>query len=201
MKRKISRLDISQSLKRNFYILFIIYFFVLNLNNFALSNEKNCYANNILFIDKSELNPNTSDEYILESDYSTILNKDQIQLRGNVSINSQGKYMEGDKFDIFRESNDIKGQGNIKYSDNNISLLGDNISYNKNVVQATNVSYLNLSTNEKGTSKEIKIKDDTISMKNANYSTCPLNNNDWAIEAESILINNSENSIEAKISR
>jgi len=189
------------------YLIFI----VLILSHFSVNAEgvklscipnspacENCSEYQTLFpIEKFSLNTETLD---IEADNSELLT-DKYLLNGNVEVSSEKLYLAADDVEVSSFDNSLLATGNVRFQDESYLITGDLLSATRDennnlIATATNASYQDYSTGlggANGYTESISKTSTSVLMKNSTYSLCPVDENDWLIDADQIELNLDKN--------
>ena len=182
-------------------------FLVLILSHFSVYAEgvklncipnspacENCSEYQTLFpIEEFSSNTESLD---IEADSSEIL-KDKYLLDGNVKVNSNALYLSADDVEVSPITNSILATGKVKFQDKSYLITSDLLSANRNsedelIATAKNASYQDYGAGlggANGYTESISKTSTTVLLKNSTYSLCPVNKNDWLIDADQIELN------------
>ena len=135
----------------------------------------------------------------IEADESEII-EGKYYLSGDVEVKSENLYLAGDNIEVSPVSNTIIAEGNIKFQDTSFLISSDNLSATRKdgdlTANAINANYQDFSSGLRGANgfTEIITKTPTsVLLTNATYSLCPVNQNDWLIDADQIELNLEKN--------
>ena len=110
---------------------------------------------------------------------------------------------EADKtfFDTKKEVLEL--QGNVSLTYKNLLFEADKVKYDKknNVFSSKKLSFSSLDNYLYGTTKELIVSDEAISLHQVEFSTCPCADKIWWIESEEISFNQEVNFLTAKKSK
>jgi LPS-assembly protein len=135
----------------------------------------------------------------VEADESEI-NEDKYLLSGNVQVNSQNLFLSANDVEVSSTDSSILATGNVKFQDESYLITSDNLSAarkdNNLIATATNANYQDYSAGIRGANgytEVIKKTPSTVLLTNSTYSLCPINQNDWLIDADQIELNLEKN--------
>ena len=188
------------------YLLFIILFFShfstnaegVNLSCALDQNLCNrCPEYQTIFpVEKFSENTGAMD---IEADESEIL-EDKYLLSGNVEINSEKLYLSANDVEVSSVDSSILATGDVKFQDELYLISSNNLSAareNDNLIAtATNANYQDYSTGLRGANGYTEFIEKTptsVLLTNSTYSLCPVNQNDWLIDADEIELNLEKN--------
>jgi LPS-assembly protein len=182
-------------------------FLVLILSHFSVYSEGvklscipnepfcvNCPDYQTLF-PLEEFSTNT-DSLDIEADQSEILNGKYL-LNGNVEVNSDKLYLAADEIEVSSLDNSLLATGNIRFQDEAYLITGDLLSATRDqdenlIATATNANYQDFGAGQGGANgytESISKTSTSVLLKNSTYSLCPVNKNDWLIDADQIELN------------
>jgi len=186
-------------------------FLVLILSNFSIHAEgvklsctpnepacENCPDYTPLFPVEKLSTTNTS--LNIEADQSEIL-EGKYLLNGNVKVKSDSLYLSADDVEVSTVSKSLLAEGNVKFQDKSFLITGDLLSATRDendklTAKATNANYQDFGAGKGGANgfTESILKTSTsVILKNSTYSLCPVNQNDWLIDADQIELNLTKN--------
>ena len=186
-------------------------FLVLILNHFTVYADgvklscipnspvcENCSEHQALFPIK-EFSSNT-ESLDIEADESEILNGKYL-LNGNVEVNSAKLFLAADDIEVSSIDSSILATGNVRFQDESYLITSDLLSATRDenndlIATASNANFQDFGAGlggANGYSESISKTPTTVLLKNSTYSLCPINENDWLIDADQIkldLVNN-----------
>ncbi|MDC0910604.1 LPS assembly protein LptD [Candidatus Pseudothioglobus singularis] len=150
----------------------------------------NCPEHQTLFpIEKFSENTDSLD---IEADESEILNEKYL-LSGNVEVNSESLFLSANDVEVSSTDNSIIATGDVKFQDEMYLITSDYLSAAKEndnlIATATNANYQDYSVGlggANGFTEVIKKTPSSVLLTNSTYSLCPIEENDWLIEADQI---------------
>ena len=126
----------------------------------------------------------------IEADQSEINQNNNYLLTGNATVKSNSYFLAADEISISKSDQSTLAKGNVKFQDERFLITGNQIFTKKQnddlLVKLSNARYQQIDTNANGSAETISKTTNTILFENATYSLCPLNQNDWLIQADSI---------------
>ena len=135
----------------------------------------------------------------IEADESEIL-EDKYLLSGNVEVNSQNLFLSGNNMEVSSADSSILASGNVKFQDESYLISSDLLSAARDgdnlIATATNAKYQDYSAGLRGANGFTEIIEktpSTVLLTNSTYSLCPINQNDWLIDADEIELNLEKN--------
>ncbi len=146
-----------------------------------------------------ELSSNT-ESLDIEADESEILNGKYL-LNGNVEVNSEKLFLAADDIEVSSVDSSILATGNIRFQDESYLITSDLLSAtidenNDLIATASNANFQDFGSGlggANGYTESILKTPTSVLLKNSTYSLCPINENDWLIDADQIkldLVNN-----------
>jgi len=181
-------------------------FFILILSHFSLHAEgvkldcapkqpscANCSKYQTLFpIEEFSNELNSLD---IEADKSEILNK-TYHLTGDAKVTSDVLVLLADDIKVNSTNKTTTASGNVRFQDQSFLVTSDELTANTNdgivTATATNANYQDFKSGKGGANgytKFISKTDSLVLLTNSTYSLCPINKNDWLINAEEIELN------------
>ena len=136
----------------------------------------------------------------IEADNSEILN-DKYLLNGDVKVNSEALYIAADDVEVSPASNSFKASGNVRFQDQSYLITGDVLSATRNededlIAFATNANYQDYGAGlmgANGYTESISKTPTSVLLINSTYSLCPVNENNWLIDADQIALDLEKN--------
>jgi len=135
----------------------------------------------------------------IEADQSEILNE-TYHFSGDVELKSKALFLAADDIEVNSTSNSTLAKGNVKFQDQTYLITSDSLSAKRDddtlIATATNANYQDFGFGPGGANgyTEIIAKTPTsVLLTNATYSLCPVNKNDWLIDADQIELNFEKN--------
>ncbi len=142
---------------------------------------------------------NTWSSLDIEADQSEIL-EEKYLLSGNVEVNSQNLFLSANDVEVSSADSSILATGNVRFQDESYLITSDYLSAAREddnlVATATNAKYQDYSAGLRGANGYTEIIEKTPSkvlLTNSTYSLCPVNQNDWLIDADQIELNLEKN--------
>ena len=136
----------------------------------------------------------------IEADQSEIIANETYHFSGNVELKSDSYFLAADNIEVFTSDNSTQAKGNVRFQDDSYLITGDLLSAKKEdgelIAKATNANYQDISVGPGGANgyTEMIYKTPTsVFLTDATYSLCPINENDWLIDADSIELNLEKN--------
>ena len=186
-------------------------FLVLILSHFSIHAEgvqlscvpnapscENCTEYQTLF-PIEEFSPNTG-SLDIEADNSEILS-DKYLLNGNVEVNSENLYLAADDVEVSTVNKSLLATGDVRFQDESYLITGDLLTATRDendnlIATATNANYQDFGAGlggANGYTEYISKTSTSVLLTNSTYSLCPVNENDWLIEADQIELNLAKN--------
>ncbi|MBT4244986.1 MAG: LPS-assembly protein LptD, partial [Gammaproteobacteria bacterium] len=182
-------------------------FLVLILSHFSIYAEgmklscnpiepacNNCAEHQTLFpVEEFSTNSNSLD---IEADQSEFL-EEKYLLNGNVEVNSKKLYLAADDVEVSPIDNSLLASGSVRFQDESYLITGDLLSAIRDedenlVASASNANYQDYGAGlggANGFTEFISKTPNNVLLTNSTYSLCPVNENDWLIEADQINLN------------
>jgi LPS-assembly protein len=135
----------------------------------------------------------------IEADQSEII-EDKYLLSGKVEVNSQNLFLSANDVEVSSTDSSILATGNVKFQDESYLISSDYLSAARDednlIATATNANYQDYSAGLRGANGYTEIIEKTpttVLLTNSTYSLCPINQNDWLIDADEIELNLEKN--------
>ena len=135
----------------------------------------------------------------VEADASEII-EGKYLLSGSVSLNSENLYLSANDVEVSSTDSSILATGNVKFQDESYLITSDYLSAvrenNSLIATATNANYQDYSAGLRGANGFTEFIEKTptsVLLTNSTYSLCPINKNDWLIDADEIELNLEKN--------
>ncbi len=186
-------------------------FLVLILSHFSIHAEGvklscipnepacvNCAEHQTLFpIEEFSTN---SDSLDIEADQSELL-EGKYLLNGNVEVNSKKLYLAADDVEVSTVNKSLLATGDVRFQDESYLITGDLLTATRDendnlIATATNANYQDFGAGlggANGYTESISKTATSVLLTNSTYSLCPVNENDWLIEADQIELNLAKN--------
>ena len=185
-------------------------FFVLLLSAFSIHAEgvkltctpyqpscTNCPEYQTLFpIEEFSQDPGSLD---IEADQSEILNE-TYHLTGDVNLKSESFILAADDVLVNSADDSTIATGNVRFQDQTYLITSDSLSAKRDggklIATATKANYQDFGSGPGGANGYTEIISKTptsVLLTNTTYSLCPVNKNDWLIDADQIELNLEKN--------
>ena len=158
----------------------------------------NCPAYQTLF--PLEEFTDDSESLDIEADKSEIIANEAYHFSGDVKLRSDSHFLAADDIEVFPSDNSTLAKGNVRFQDDSYLITSDILSAkkegNKLIATATDAYYQDISVGPGGANgytETISKTPTSVFLTNATYSLCPINENDWLIDADSIELNLEKN--------
>jgi len=182
--------------KHLIFIILILSHFSINAEgvNLECSPEQticeNCPEHSTLFpVEKFSSNSGSLD---IEADESEIL-EEKYLLSGNVEVNSENLFLSADDVEVLSSDSSILATGNVNFQDEAFLITSDYLYASRKdeklIATATNANYQDYIVGlggANGFTEKIEKTPSSVLLTNSTYSLCPINKNDWLIEADQI---------------
>ena len=137
----------------------------------------------------------------IEADESEILLNQIYHLTGDVKVKSNEFILAADDVEVDSINEITTAIGDVRFQDDAFFISGDKLIAKKDadknliatVSNANYQDYLSGQGGANGLAETIEKKPNSVLLKNATYSLCPANKNDWLIDATSIELDLDEN--------
>ena len=135
----------------------------------------------------------------IEADESEIL-EEKYLLSGSVEINSESLFLSANEVEVSSSDSSILATDNVKFQDESYLITSDYLSAEREdeslIATATNAYYQDYSAGLGGANGYTEVIEKTPSsvlLTNSTYSLCPIDQNDWQIDAAQIELNLKKN--------
>ena len=135
----------------------------------------------------------------IEADESEIF-EEKYLLSGNVEVNSESLFLSANNVEVSSTDSSILATGNVKFQDESYLITSNYLSASREdenlIATATNANYQDYSVGLGGANGYTEIIEKTptsVLLTNSTYSLCPVNQNDWQIDADEIELNLEKN--------
>ena len=133
----------------------------------------------------------------IEADQSEISQDANYHLTGNVKLKSSSYVLSADDVEFYSTNQSTHAKGNVKFQDTSYLITGETFTANKqnDGLEAVidNANYQELESNANGSAAIITKTANKVIFRDATYSFCPINQNDWQIRAKTIEANLEKN--------
>ena len=141
-----------------------------------------------------------TDSLDIEADQSELI-EGKYLLNGNVEVNSEKLYLAADDVEVSSIDNSLLATGNVKFQDQAFLITGDALAASRDedenlIATATNANYQDFAAGiggANGYAESISKTSNRVLLTNTTYSLCPVNKNDWLIDADQIVLNLDKN--------
>mgnify|MGYP000477524266 CR=1 FL=1 len=118
-------------------------------------------------------------------------------LNGNVEVNSESLFLAADDVEVSPVNSSILAKGAVRFQDESYLITSDSLSATRDkdnnlIATALNASYQDFGAGLGGANGYTEIISKTptsVLLTNSTYSLCPINKNDWLIDADRIELN------------
>ncbi len=131
----------------------------------------------------------------IEADESEIIEGKYI-LSGNVELNSESLYLSANDVEVSSTDSSILATGEVRFQDELYLITSNYLSAEREnddlIATATSANYQDYSEGLRGANGYTEVIEKTptsVLLTNATYSLCPVNQNDWLIDAKEIELN------------
>jgi LPS-assembly protein len=154
------------------------------------TNCENCPEHSTLF--PVEIFSSNSGSLDIEADESEIL-EEKYLLSGNVEVNSESLFLSADDVEVLSSDNSILATGNVNFQDEAYLITSDYLYASRKdeklIATATNANYQDYSVGlggANGFTEKLEKTPSSVLLTNSTYSLCPIDKNDWLIDADQI---------------
>ena len=136
--------------------------------------------------------PTNNTDNITVKSTSALLVKDALAVfEGNVSIIGPSSTITADSANILDNGREITANGNVQYTDALLQVNSEGVEVNSNLklLQMQQTNYKIAGINGRGGAELLSISEEQgISLEDVSFTTCPLGQEDWKIQASEISI-------------
>ena len=126
---------------------------------------------------------------------------DKYLLNGNVEVNSDKLFLAADDVEVSTVNKSLLATGDVRFQDESYLITGDLLTATRDendnlIATATNANYQDFGAGlggANGYTESISKTSTSVLLTNSTYSLCPVNENDWLIEADQIELNLAKN--------
>jgi len=164
---------------------------LIAVNVYSIENSmQNCpkYHSNSLLNKTLE-----SGAYLINSDQSSVTNKNIFQLNGNVEVTSKDYFFGADTMSLNSDKKEFYGEGNVLFENDYIFLDGRNLLVENDILSGTELQFNLKEDGVNGFAKKIIADSDIKTFEKVNFSKCPIGSNDWSISASSLTVDEERN--------
>ncbi len=141
-----------------------------------------------------------TDSLDIEADQSELI-EGKYLLNGNVEVNSEKLYLAADDVEVSSIDNSLLAAGNVKFQDQAFLITGDALAASRDddeniIANGINANYQDFAAGiggANGYAESISKTSNKVLLINTTYSLCPVNKNDWLIDADQIALNLDKN--------
>ena len=155
---------------------------------FSFSSWSSDFCNTGKLLTKVNYLESESNDVVLSADKSYLNKGSSFFLEGNAEVVAKDYYFSANKIEFNKDKNNFSGNGNIKFQNSFFSSIGDSLSFDDDDISAKNVYFSFNDSKSNGKAKEITASKNLKTLSEASFTNCPIENNDWVIEAQKITI-------------
>ncbi|HZF16796.1 MAG TPA: LPS assembly protein LptD [Steroidobacteraceae bacterium] len=136
----------------------------------------------------TDLKAANDEEIVVESNKAQVTRAGDAELEGRVILRQGGRELSADHLEYHKDSDDFAVHGNVDYRDGTMHVHGSTGDYDP-LKGATigEASFELPSRPARGVADRILVKPDAhTELDNVKFTTCPLGNSDWILNASSI---------------
>ena len=145
------------------------------------------------------------DSLDIEANTSQVIGAEIYQFSGDVKLKSNTHILSADDVTVSAADESTLATGNVQFQDNAFLISGDELQVKKEPngisANAINARYQDISFDTAGANgygSEITKTQNNVLIKNAKYTLCPISNEDWTVEANSLNLDLKNNRGKAK---
>lgn len=136
----------------------------------------------------TDLKAKDDEEVVVESDDAQVTRAGDATLEGRVILRQGGRELSADHLEYHKESDDFAVHGNVDYRDGTMHVHGSTGNYDPEKGATLGSASFELPARPaRGIADTILVKPNAhTELENVKFTTCPLGNNDWILNASSI---------------
>ena len=135
-------------------------------------------------------------EINLSADSADLNREGQSTFKGNVVVTRADQRLVADTINYDKEAEHAEAKGNATLSDNSIAIRGDEIKldFKRDKTTVTNANFDLYDRHGRGTSEKLRHNStkNTTRLENTTYTSCPVGNDDWYLNADKIKLDHDE---------
>ncbi|MDO6609893.1 LPS assembly protein LptD [Shewanella sp. 1_MG-2023] len=147
-------------------------------------------------IDERQQVPNLSaEDIVIISDRSEAAMGDKAHFSGNVSFSQGTRHISADEAILDQKNEQLDANGNLIFSDEMFTVTADSLNAQMVSSSATlnGAQYWLHGQQIHGDAEQLKVTEqNNLELRNTNFTTCPVGDNSWLLEAEEIRIDSTE---------
>ena len=127
----------------------------------------------------------------VQSDSASVVKDKLAVFKGNVSIISANNIITADSADILKGGQEITASGDVQYTDELLQVNSESVELNGNLklLQMQETDYKISGIDGRGGADLLSISQEKgVILEDVSFTTCPLGNDDWKIQASEISI-------------
>ncbi len=136
----------------------------------------------------------------MKADSAPLRTATRTHLKGNVQIEQGSERFAADEVFLNHETTQVDASGGILYEDGALVLAGDSLTGNRDaeITTINQVRYRIVPTNANGSADRVVMQGrNLVTLDNSSFTTCPSDDNAWAINASEILLDREDGTGEA----
>ncbi|MCL1067156.1 LPS assembly protein LptD [Shewanella olleyana] len=147
-------------------------------------------------IDERQQVPNLSaEDIVIISDRSEAAMGDKAHFSGNVSFSQGARHISADEAILDQKNEQLDANGNLIFSDEMFTVTADSLNAQmlSNSATLKGAQYWLHGQQIHGDAEQLKVTEqNNLELKNTNFTTCPVGDNSWLLEAKEIKIDSTE---------
>lgn len=127
----------------------------------------------------------------VQSESALVVKGELAVFKGNVSITSANNIITADSADILKGGQEITASGDVQYTDELLQVNSESVELNGNLklLQMQETDYKISGIDGRGGADLLSISQEKgVILEDVSFTTCPLGNDDWKIQASEISI-------------
>jgi LPS-assembly protein len=128
------------------------------------------------------------------ADNLEILNKNKYSLSGKVIVKYKDYILRADKAILFKKDEKLLANKNVQFQSHKVLITANSAEITKKKQVLKNIQYQLPTNNSHGFASTITIDNkETLKLANATYSTCPIGEEAWVLDAKEIILDKQKN--------
>jgi len=189
------------------YLIFLV-LILSHFSTYAEGVKLSCIPNSPTCVNCSEYQTlfpieefsSNTESLDIEADNSDLLS-DKYLLNGNVEVSSSNLFLAADDVEVNSVDKSLLATGKVKFQDASYLIISDSLSATRDedknlIATASNARFQDYAAGlggANGYTESISKTSSSVLLKNSTYSLCPVNQNDWLIDADKIELNLDKN--------
>jgi LPS-assembly protein len=144
----------------------------------------------------TDLKAASDQQIVVESDGAQVTRAGDAELEGRVILRQGGRELSADHLEYHKESGDFAVHGNVDFRDGTVHVHGETGAYDPLKGASIGKALFELpSRPARGVARTIIVKPNAhTELDNVEFTTCPIGNSDWKLNASSIDLDSNKHS-------